>query len=246
MRGKRKISFVVPAFNEEKWLPSCLASIGKAAEVFVEGGWEWEVIVCDNNSSDGTAQVAREAGACVVFEGENQIARARNRGASAAGGDWLVFVDADSLVSRELLEDLRQAIGGGQVIGGGCCLACRGGSNIKMRWMLRIWNRISCFFRWAPGSFLFCRRDVFERLGGFSLRYFAAEDVDLGRRMKREARREGKSVIILAKHPLLTSARKLELYSFAEFIITLVRLTFGHWWMVRSRKACFYWYDGRR
>ncbi len=246
MQRKRKISFVVPAFNEEKLLPLCLASIGEAAAVFAEGGWEWEVIVCDNNSSDGTAQVAREAGAGVVFEGENQIARARNRGASAASGDWLVFVDADSLVSRGLLEDLRQVICSDQAIGGSCCLACRGVSSARMQWMFHIWNRISCFFRWAAGSFLFCRRDVFERLGGFSLRYFAAEDVELGRRMKRAARREGKSVVILDKHPLLTSARKLELYSFAEFIITLVKLTLCHRWMVRSRKTCFYWYDGRR
>ena len=246
MRWKRKISFVIPAFNEEKLLPSCLASIGKAATIFAEDGWEWEAIVCDNNSRDRTAQVAQEAGACVVFEKENQIARARNRGACAAGGDWLVFVDADSLVSRELLEDLRQAICSNQVIGGGCCLACRDVSSAKMRWMFHIWNRISRFFRWAPGSFLFCRRDVFERLGGFSLRYFAAEDVDLGRRMKRAARREGKSVVILAKHPLLTSSRKMELYSFPEFLITLIQLTLCHRWMVRSRKTCFYWYDGRR
>ena len=52
-----------------------------AAETFVRRGWETEVVVCDNNSTDRTAEIARAAGARVVFEPFNQIARARNTGA---------------------------------------------------------------------------------------------------------------------------------------------------------------------
>jgi glycosyltransferase involved in cell wall biosynthesis len=91
-----KISVVVPAFNEEKLITASLAAIRAAMTAFTDRGWAGELIVCDNNSTDRTAELARTAGATVVFEPVNQIARARNCGAAAATGDWLVFVDADS------------------------------------------------------------------------------------------------------------------------------------------------------
>src|SRR5215471_15202166 len=76
-----KISIVIPAFNEEKLLPATLKAVNEARSAFGDRGWQSELIVCDNNSSDGTAVIAREAGAQVVFEPVNQIARARNTGA---------------------------------------------------------------------------------------------------------------------------------------------------------------------
>src|SRR5215472_7376876 len=91
-----KVSIVIPAFNEERLLGDSLGKIKLAAKAFENCGWETELIVCDNNSTDRTAEIARAAGATVVFEPVNQIARARNCGAAAAIGDWLVFVDADS------------------------------------------------------------------------------------------------------------------------------------------------------
>src|SRR5437899_1455694 len=72
-----KISVVVPAFNEERLLPGSLSSIRAAMEGFARLGWESELIVCDNNSTDRTAQIAKRAGAGVVFEPVNQIGPAR-------------------------------------------------------------------------------------------------------------------------------------------------------------------------
>src|SRR5262245_52596787 len=91
-----KVSIVVPACNEEKLLGTTPQSIGEAARAFAGFGMDWELIVCDNNSTDRTAELARAAGARVVFEPINQIGRARNAGAAAASGDWLLFIDADS------------------------------------------------------------------------------------------------------------------------------------------------------
>jgi glycosyltransferase involved in cell wall biosynthesis len=82
-----KISIIIPAFNEEKLLGETLAHIKLAADIFTGIGWEIELIVCDNNSTDRTADIARAAGANVVFEPVNQISRARNSGAAAAVGD---------------------------------------------------------------------------------------------------------------------------------------------------------------
>jgi len=75
-----KISLIVPAFNEEKCIARSLRKIRAASDAFVSLGWDSEIIVCDNNSTDRTAEKARAAGATVVFEPVNQISRARNRG----------------------------------------------------------------------------------------------------------------------------------------------------------------------
>ena len=58
-----KVSVVVPAFNEERLLPESLRSIRAAMQAFHDAGWASELIVCDNNSTDGTAEIAAAAGA---------------------------------------------------------------------------------------------------------------------------------------------------------------------------------------
>ncbi len=94
IHSSMKVSVVIPAFNEARLLGETLRHVQAALTVFTSRGWGVEIIVCDNNSTDATAEIARAAGATVVFEPENQIARARNSGAAAATGDWLIFVDA--------------------------------------------------------------------------------------------------------------------------------------------------------
>lgn len=113
------ISVLVPAFNEGEGLAHTLASLRTAMAAFHARGWRTELIVCDNNSTDATAEVARAAGATVVFEPVNQIARARNSAAAAATGDWLVFVDADSQPSPALFADVSTLVAAGNVMAGG-------------------------------------------------------------------------------------------------------------------------------
>ncbi|NJK91223.1 MAG: glycosyltransferase family 2 protein [Blastochloris sp.] len=91
------LSFVLPAYNEADQLPHSLAAIHESMKP--HHGITYEVIVCDNNSTDSTSDLARAAGARVVFEPHNQIAKARNTGAQSTLGEWLCFVDADSQVS---------------------------------------------------------------------------------------------------------------------------------------------------
>src|SRR5579863_7951521 len=95
-------------------------------EAFSARGWPSELVVCDNNSTDHTAELARAAGATVVFEPVNQIARARNKGAEAATGDWLIFVDADSHPSLELFADVAAAIESGKYVYGGATVTLDG------------------------------------------------------------------------------------------------------------------------
>jgi hypothetical protein len=91
------------------------------------------------------------------------------------------------------------------------------------------WNLTSRIARWAAGSFIFCDAIAFRRIGGFGQEWFAAEEIDLFRRLKREARRTGRRIVILTRHPLVTSGRKARLYTKPRRRLPLVRRTqVGH------------------
>jgi glycosyltransferase involved in cell wall biosynthesis len=240
-----KISVVVPAFNEEKLLGRSLAEIKTAAAAFTRRDWQFELVVCDNNSTDRTAEIARAAGALVVFEPFNQIGRARNSGAAAASGDWLIFVDADSHPSAELFADVADQIASGQ------CLA--GGSTVRLDekmlvagMVTELWNLVSRWNKWLAGSFIFIETGTFRKLGGFNPEFFAAEELDLSQRLQILARDQRKKIVVLRRHPLLTSARKMKLYTPRELGGFFLRTIFSHRRAVRSRETAYMWYDGRR
>jgi len=240
-----KISVVVPAFNEEKLIARSLENIQSARAVFHRLGWQSELIVCDNNSTDRTAELARAGGATVVFEPINQISRARNRGASAATGSWLVFVDADSSPCPGLFGDVASAIQSGTCLGGGSTVRLDEFQG-PILWFVRGWNFMSRWRRWMAGSFVFCETRVFRELGGFSEQLFAAEELDFSKRLKERARACGKNVLIFDRHPLLTSGRKARLYSNWELVRMLLN-TARHWGKnLNAADGCQMWYDGRR
>jgi len=239
-----KISIVVPAFNEERLLGDSLARVNQAAAAFQQRGWMTELIVCDNNSTDKTAQIASAAGASVVFEPINQIARARNRGAEAATGDWLVFVDADSHPGPELFSDVADAIESGRCLAGGATIL------LDKRYFIAglvtsLWNFASRWRRLLAGSFIFCEAATFRKIGGFSQELFAGEELELSQRLWKAAKDVGKQVVILHRHPLVTSARKMRLYTLREHLRLVARLSKDRR-VLTSREACHLWYDGRR
>lgn len=240
-----KVSIVVPAFNEARGLPATLASIRRSSAAFDTRGWAHELIVCDNNSTDATADVARSAGATVVFEPINQISRARNAGAAVATGDWLVFVDADSHPSPELFADAADAIATGRCLAGGATVTLDGGTALG-RGVVLVWNVVSRIGRLAAGSFIFCDARAFREVGGFSLELFATEELELFKRLKRLARRTRRRIVILHRHPLVTSDRKARLYTKSEMATSLLKsmLTLGR--TMKNRDDCYVWYDGRR
>ncbi len=240
-----KISIIVPAFNEEKLLGATLARIQAAATAFTDQRWEQELIVCDNNSTDRTPEIARSAGATVVFEPVNQISRARNGGASAATGDWLLFVDADSHPSRELFADLIKHIETGRYLGGGVILRLD-----TDQWVANLltsgWNRLSRLKKWAAGSFVFCEGTAFRKLGGFSTELYASEEIEFCNRLRKYAREQGRDLVILTRHPMVTSARKIHLYTPWEHLRFMGRTIFSQGRTLKARDACQPWYDGRR
>jgi glycosyltransferase involved in cell wall biosynthesis len=240
-----KISIVVPAFNEERLLGATLATIQRAAAAFEHLGWAVEVIVCNNNSTDATGKIAQAAGATVVFEPVNQIARARNTGAAAATGDWLVFVDADSEPNPELFADVASQIKTGR------CLA--GGTTLRLSEyyffadiITKLWNCSSRMGRWVAGSFIFVETAAFRELGGFSLKLFAGEELEFSQRLKVLAKASRRKIVILHRHPMTTSARKMHLYTPKEHLRFLFRMVLNRRRMLGSAEDAHLWYDGRR
>ena len=240
-----RISVIVPAFNEEQILESSLRSIRTAMAAFDRAGWDAELIVCDNNSTDATAAIARRMGAEVVFEPINQISRARNSGAARATGDWLIFVDADSWPPPELFDDVVRVIQEGKAVAGGSTVRLDTG-DLGPRLAVAWWNVISRTQRWAAGSFIFCEAKAFRALGGFTLERYAAEEIEFFRRVKRYARAYGRRVVILTAHPLVTSARKAKLYTPREAVAFMVKTIATRGRTLRNPDDCYQWYDGRR
>src|SRR5689334_11730093 len=106
------LSFIVPAYNEEFELPATLRAVHQAA-----AGFNYEIVVADDGSTDRTAIIAREHGAEVVSLCRRQIAAARNAGARNSRGDILFFVDADTRIAPvhviKAVEALEKGFAGG-------------------------------------------------------------------------------------------------------------------------------------
>lgn len=91
-----KLSVVIPAFNEEKYIGSCLDEL-----ITTAGNDIYEIIVVDNASTDKTAAVAhRYKGVKVVKEKQKGLTKARQAGLLAAKGDLIAYIDADTHVKK--------------------------------------------------------------------------------------------------------------------------------------------------
>lgn len=101
-----KLSLVIPAYNEEKYLTDTLQAVRLALARISE----YEVIVVDNQSTDATRAIAETFGAQIVDEAEHNIGKVRNTGGFAADGEVIVFLDADTLVVPGVFEKINEAM----------------------------------------------------------------------------------------------------------------------------------------
>jgi glycosyltransferase involved in cell wall biosynthesis len=156
------LSVIVPAFNEELYLPQSLSSLQRAA-----AGCECsvELIVVDNASTDRTAEIARASGARVVCEPVHNVARVRNAGAAAAYGEVLVFVDADTIVPPEFLDRVHEVMTDPLCLGGSAELVHHVRSQV-LRAYLGAWRWIGFKLGMAQGAAQFCRAPAFHILKG--------------------------------------------------------------------------------
>ena len=132
-------------------------------------------------------------------------------------------------------------------------IALRGGGAVRYderRFLLDLavglWNLLSQLTKWAAGAFIFCEAKAFRTVGGFNMDLFATEEIDLSKRLKKLARASGKKMVILRRHPLVTSSRKVRLYSTGQVARLLRKVILRPRQTLTNRDECAYWYDGRR
>ncbi len=234
----RSFSVVIPAWNEALYIEETLRAVTQAIEQQVFAG---NIIVVDNNSSDDTASKATQAGATVIFEPVNQIARARNTGARASSADWLVFVDADSIISTSLLTSSLEALANGSTIGGGSTVTLDRDVKGLTKWILAFWNWWSVKSRSAAGCYIYCTREAFDTIGQFDEKQYAAEELYLSKKLRKLARKRKQKFLIHTHSPVMSSARKIDWYTpkqlFRQVLLLLIPGA------TRSKKLLGIWYD---
>jgi glycosyltransferase involved in cell wall biosynthesis len=218
------LSIVIPVYNGEKDLRSCLE------HVLASGAGGFECIVVDDGSTDGSADIARELGATVVAAGRRRgPAHARNLGARAAKGEIVVFVDADVWVRPDTLERIRghflrdpalSAVFGcydDEPLHGNFLSQYK---NLTHAWFHRSAREDASTFWTGCGAM---RREVFLEFGGFEERYDhpTCEDIELGYRLRLAGHRIRLDRELLVKH--------LKRWTFWNLVATDIFKRAGPW-----------------
>jgi glycosyltransferase involved in cell wall biosynthesis len=226
MKTDKKVSIIIPAFNEQKYLRRTLQSV--ESQTFDHS--DLEVIVVDNASADQTAYVFRS------FFRESSIShlllkepilspgRARNTGAKAAQGKVFLFLDADSTLSPKTVQRVYQGYKKGLFMGT---------IRIKADSSERTANLFFDLIHFGKNLFHmachmgYCERNLFYEVGGFDPEIIHAEDLKFYTKAKNVLRRMGKDWCVIEDAPIFTSIRRMSRYSFKiGYLITLLEWAF--------------------
>jgi rSAM/selenodomain-associated transferase 2 len=205
------LSIIIPAFNEE-------GTIRKTLQQAILTTSADEVIVVDGGSRDATREVAKGL-VSQLIESPQGRALQMNAGAKAAHGDVLLFLHADTILPLETKEVILAAFSDPQVVGGwfGIHLDRSGWLYGLVAFLVSLRSRLT---KIATGDqAIFVRREVFERLGGFS-EIPLMEDVEFSRRLKRLGK------IACLHQKVVTSARRWERHGPIKTILLMWRLRF--------------------
>jgi glycosyltransferase involved in cell wall biosynthesis len=197
------------------------------------------VIVVDDASTDATPEIASQAGAKVITIDRRQIAAARNAGARAAQGEYLFFVDADTRINRSHIAQAIAALEAGYA-GGSARVAIDGFVPLWGRILLRTFCALYFGLNLGAGAFLFTTRRNFEEIEGFDEQYFVGEEVYFSLALRQLGR------FMVLREPILTSGRKLRMYSAKQVLGDFFSVIVGGRRVARSRARLRLWYDGKR
>jgi len=199
------LSVVIPARNEEAYIGRALRSVARQA-------WpleRLEAIVVDNASTDRTAAVVESLAVHVtplrivlIREPRPGRSRAKNRGAAAARGDVLLFLDADSVMAPTLAAEIIAHRHIGYPAGSVRVIAET--TDFFDRWFFELMEIGKTYFR-IRAQMLYCSREWFERSGGFDESLEIAEDREFLQRLQGR----GVPVCHLTTSWIATSPRRL-------------------------------------
>lgn len=225
-----KLSVVIPAYNEEKYLPATLAAL-KAAIVDADA----EIIVVDNESTDATRDISESNGVRVLNESEHNIARVRNTGAEAATGETIVFLDADTLVPPGIFEAILAATDDERCLGGSVGVVYEPVSDRPIvSFFMKLWPILGNFTKMRGGALQFCRSDIFRELSGYDETIYVGEDIDFHWRLDKLANSRGCFTAFIEEPPVRTSSRRWQKMGTLRMIIFTHPVTIFLAWRVRS------------
>lgn len=191
------ISFVLPTFNEEKFLGATLTSILTFCPAELVG----EILVVDHGSSDATPEIARQMARLVPASDAVTIGQLRNIGASKAKSEILIFLDADVRLTEgwrgsigetiRLLEKERALVTGSRV-----------GVSANPTWLERYWFEPMIYEASSHIStgHLIVRRDYFFEVGGFDETMETGEDYEFSQRAKQKGARLVRNQALTVSH----------------------------------------------
>ena len=241
-----RFSVVIPAYNEEKYLPRLLTSIAVAGAKYSGGPDQIEVIVADNDSTDRTAAVAGAYGARVVHVARRRIAAARNGAARVARGEILCFVDADSAIDPQTFNAIDRVMNTGRYIWGvtGARMERTSLALFLTYWVCMMIVVISGL----DIGLSFCRREDFEAVGGYDESRLYAEDVLFPLALRRLGRARGQRLVRISHVKALASTRKFDQFGdwhyFGMLAHAFKSLITWNWHDEELAKR--YWYNSGR
>ena len=240
------ISIIIPAYNEEDFLPRLLDSIKIARSRYLGGKGAIEVIVVDNDSVDNTAELARVQGCRVTNESKRIIAAVRNTGARLATGKVLAFVDADSIIHPETFNAIMECLSSGKVVAGATGVRMeRFSVGIAAAYIIMV------PMVWLTGmdtGVVFCLKDDFEKIGGYNEERRFAEDVNFLWDLKKRGKPSGRKLARVTSVKAICSTRKFDEHGEWHYVKMLLRFLFT---ILFSRKSMDkfaekYWYGRQR
>lgn len=176
------ISVIIPAYNEENYLPITLDSLWRLTKK------PDEIIVVNGGSTDRTAAVAKNHGACVITVEHRGIGYARQKGIEAATGDIVAFTDADTVVPYDWLVKITESLGHPNVVGVFGTFRVPDGwwpYRLYINYVQPVSNQL---FYWlgipmAPGQNIAFLREKGLKAGGFPVDFKIAEDIEMAKRL---------------------------------------------------------------
>lgn len=179
------MSIIIPTFNEEKYLPLLLRSIKK------QSFSDYEIIVADAGSGDRTVDIAKKHNCRVVAGG--LPAKGRNKGARAAKGDILLFLDADVILPKNFFRRAISESNAKKINFGAFALLPYPKNKISYFFFNNFYNKQTAFFeKFSPHAAMaiLVKKETFEKLNGYDETIKLAEDHDLAKRAKKIAKFE--------------------------------------------------------
>lgn len=219
-----EFTVVIPAHNEEKYIGKCIRAVLSAAK-YVRPDTV-EIIVVANRCTDRTCAIARHYGARVLINDEKCIAAVRNTGVFAARGEIVVTVDADSLMTKYSLAEIREKLASGKYVGGGTMPRFdRMSLGIAVSSMYVALKLLPVMIKNGgalSGAMFWAYKRDFEAVGGFDESLISLEDMNFACRLKKLGSGRGQRYGTLRRSYVTTSSRKFD--------------EFGDWYLIKNRR----------